>query len=118
MEHANCIPSREQQLYFTLKYPYNYKFCYDVYITSQLSLVLIPAIWGTQELPSENQETLLYCEDDRALAEVIQEMRVPILSDIKGLSQHGPGKPILGHLLEQRDGPVKLQCFLLTTIIP
>ena len=51
----------------------------------------------TQEVPSEHQERLSYCEDDRAVTQVAQRGCVVfILGDIQTLTGHGPGQPAVG----------------------
>ena len=46
----------------------------------------------TQEVPSEHQETIFYCEDDQALEQVAQRgCGVSLLEDIKKLF----GQPVL-----------------------
>ena len=50
-----------------------------------------------QEVPSEHQETLCYCEGDRALAQVAQRgSGVSLLGGIQKPSGHDPGQPGLG----------------------
>jgi len=53
----------------------------------------------TQEVPSEHEETLFYCEGHRALAQVAQRgCGVSHLGDVQKPSGHGPGQSAL-------DGP-------------
>lgn len=50
--HAKCIPSRKQQLQFTFSFPIIciiiFTFCQNVNITSEISLILSPAIFLRQ----------------------------------------------------------------------
>lgn len=51
----------------------------------------------TQEVPSEHQETLLYCDGNWALEQVAKkDCGVSILRDTQKLSRHGAGQPALG----------------------
>jgi len=50
-----------------------------------------------QQVPSEHQETLLYCEHDRTLVQVAQrDCGVSFLRDTKKPSGHSPGKLAVG----------------------
>jgi len=50
-----------------------------------------------QEVPSEHQETLLHCEDDRALARfACRGCGVSLPGNAQKLFGHGPGPPALG----------------------
>lgn len=50
----------------------------------------------TQEVPSELRKHFFYCEDDQALAQVVQKGGVSIVGDIQKPSQHDPGQQVLG----------------------
>ena len=51
----------------------------------------------TQEVSSEHQETLFYCEGNWALERVVQRAcGIFYLADIQKLSLQGPGQPSLG----------------------
>lgn len=50
---------------------------------------------GAQEVPSEHQETLLYCENDQTLAQAAQGYGISVLGDIPEPSGRGPGKLVL-----------------------
>lgn len=50
-----------------------------------------------QEIPSEWQKTLFYCQDDHALTQVAQRgCEVSLFGDTQKLSQHSPGQLALG----------------------
>jgi len=65
----------------------------------------------TQDVPSENEETLFYCKGDHALAQVTQrDGGVPILGHIQKPSGHGSGQPAWVDLLKcVGGGPDDLQ---------
>jgi len=50
----------------------------------------------TQEIPSEHQEMLFYCEGDQALKQLAQGgCGVSLLGGIQKMT-HGPGQPAIG----------------------
>lgn len=73
---------------------------------------------GAQEVPSEHEETFLYCENDQILAQVAQGYGVSVLRDIPKPSGLGPGQLILGGPAQAGrliymiiTGPFQLQLF-------
>lgn len=57
-------------------------------------------------MPSEDQETLLYCPGDGALTQVVQrDCGYSILENIQNLSGHSPSQLALVTLLKHRIGP-------------
>jgi len=66
-------------------------------VLSLSGCVLKQAQTGTQEVPSEHQETLFQWEGGQTLTQVAQRgCEVSILGDIQKPPGHGPGKPASG----------------------
>lgn len=72
---------------------------------------LIPG--GSQEITFEHQETLSYCEGDRALVQVAKVgCGVSILGDTQKPSRHGPAESAVGEVDHMTSiGPFKPQAF-------